>query len=863
MIVEKAYAKINLGLEVIRKREDNFHELAMVMTTISLSDELFFLLDEKGHINIDCEKMSHIPFEANLIYKAAKMLQERFNVTKGALIRVTKNIPEQSGLGGGSADAAATLRGLNELWELGLSLDELAILGAEIGSDVPFCIYNKTAKVTGRGEILEFIDDVPYLNLILVFPQFKASTKDVFNNFKIHYRNKGKLEKLIKAISSKDIGEISDNLFNDLEYSFYFKDINKLKSELVVAGAKAALMTGSGSAIYAICLNEKDAQRVNNRFIQANRNITTMFVQTRSSIKYTWSGQVRQQIKYKTLDQVTIKAYGYVSLAYQSLGNGYLTIESPISAHSEVVVEKISHKVSEVFLNEYLEVNKLTEYIEKLVNKLDYGLRIKIKEGYHAGFDIVNYENYLANVIKALESFGENSEELFNLFDNRVRAYKEENTFSYDSRTDELKILENIPYAHLLFVDLGLKNYKNPRYTKQATIDERYSEIIEGLEEHNYYRIISNLFNSLTRFEINNIGRYIKLNINKVMEDCLKYGAQGVILSVDGKKLICFTRQEKYIKPLVNILKNFHNLRKTLSVRLKSNVAHKFIESKVLKALEPIEIQQYKTIEIEEQIYDRAQIAEIFEKEINKASYEETIDYSNLDFEDTTNPFTGEEIKEQVVVRAKPKKEPLARETKGDLEGMLHIHSGGSLFKQYDFEDIAKYFQNYFDNKKIQFDINGEIETVIFKTDSLAHLIGIHKAYPENDEYKGSKGFKKLINGDITHAQLKKAVEKKVFDQINQRAQSLILIFNELYHGRDDNLICFEKEHLIKQDSFLQEKLKFGITRAIAGNVFHTRNVLGVGYEEESNFNYFMTSYIWGAQAELGKKEGFRIKIVK
>ena len=221
MVVEKAYAKINLGLEVVRKREDNYHDLDMVMTSISLWDELYFDELSVDRIEIDCDKMKDIKLENNLIYKAAMLIKKQFNIDKGLKIKVIKNIPEQAGLGGGSADAAATLRALNTLWKLGLSLDELAKLAIEIGSDVPFCIYNKTARVSGKGGVLEFIDEVPFLNLILVIPPFKASTADVFNSFKIHRRNKGKIEKLIKAIESKDIDDISDNLFNDLEYSYF------------------------------------------------------------------------------------------------------------------------------------------------------------------------------------------------------------------------------------------------------------------------------------------------------------------------------------------------------------------------------------------------------------------------------------------------------------------------------------------------------------------------------------------------------------------------------------------------------------------------------------------------------------------
>jgi len=158
MIKEIAYAKVNLGLEVLRKREDGYHDLAMVMSGISLFDELVFEIIEDNEVIIDCKEMEHIPLKNNLIYKAAFYLKDKFNINKGVKVIVKKQIPEQAGLGGGSADAAATLRGLNRLFNLNLSLDELAKYAIEIGSDVPFCIYNKLAIVTGRGENIKFLN---------------------------------------------------------------------------------------------------------------------------------------------------------------------------------------------------------------------------------------------------------------------------------------------------------------------------------------------------------------------------------------------------------------------------------------------------------------------------------------------------------------------------------------------------------------------------------------------------------------------------------------------------------------------------------------------------------------------------------
>ena len=854
MIVEKAYAKINLGLEVVRKREDSYHELAMVMTSISLSDELYFEDDDTNKIKIDCEKMNHIGLENNLIYKSAILLKERYGIKKGVKIKVVKNIPEQAGLGGGSADSAATLRGLNQLWGLGLELDELASLGFELGSDIPFCIYNKTAKVTGTGEIIEFIDDVPYLNLILAFPNFKVSTAEVFKNFIIHGRNKGKINKLISSISSRDIDDICNNLFNDLEYSYYFREIAKIKSGLTTAGAKAALMTGSGSTVFGICLNEKDAIRVANKFTQSNKSMDTLIVQTRSNIKYKWSGQARTQVKYKTLDSTKTKAYGYISLVHQSVADDYVTIKAPLTIYNEVFIEKVNIKVSELYLNEYLEENDLSRYIETLVDNLEYGLRVKIKQGVYNGFGLIDPENYLASIINALIDFGEDVDKLFSIFPNIVKAYKNVNTFYYESKEDKLEILDDAVFGYALAVDLGIKSYKNPRYTKQIEIGEQVNKVKEAIEEKNFYKLAENLYNSLSKFEIRNIEASSNLNIYKIQNDCLKFGAQGVVLSVDGKSLIVLARYEKHIKSVRNILKNFYNLRKTLLTSIRSNSVHQVSYSEVLIDI-PIEtVKKEKPIQIED--------LDLF---IDVDEVQE--DFSEYDFDDYSNPFGEDGVSvEKVTTIQEPKSKLKTKTTEKqtrDLEGMLYIHSGGSLFKLYDFVDVGRYFEKYFHNKQIAFKINDELEVVGFKVDNLPHLLGLHYIDIEDENFRGRKGFEQLISGKITYRNLRQSLNEKTFKQIINRVQGSVLIFNDIYHGVDKELICFDKEILSRDESKLKNKLKYGITRGVAGNRFHTRNVLGIGYEEESDLNYFITSFLWGAQASLGKKEGYKVKIVK
>ncbi len=168
MIVERAYAKINLTLEVIRKREDGYHDLASILQTVDLHDTLEF--EEGDEIALECSDPA-LDGNENLVVKAALALRESVGIDRGAKISLTKRIPVAAGLGGGSSDAAATLRGLNRLWELGLTESELVEIGAGVGSDVPFLIGGGTALATGRGEIMERLPDPGIDWLVIVTPK--------------------------------------------------------------------------------------------------------------------------------------------------------------------------------------------------------------------------------------------------------------------------------------------------------------------------------------------------------------------------------------------------------------------------------------------------------------------------------------------------------------------------------------------------------------------------------------------------------------------------------------------------------------------------------------------------------------------
>lgn len=265
-ILVKAPAKINLSLDVLRKRDDGYHEVKMIMTTIDLADRIELEEQEENKISI----LSHNRFvpddERNLAYQAAKLLKERFGVKKGVSILISKVIPVAAGLAGGSSDAAATLRGLNKLWNLGLSLDELAELGAEIGSDVSFCVYGGTAIATGRGEIIEPIAAPPPCWVILAKPTIGVSTADVYRNLKVDQVKHPDTDAMIRAINNHDFKGICENVGNVLETVTLklHPEVNHIKVQMNRFGADAVLMSGSGPTVYGLVQYQSRLHRIYN-----------------------------------------------------------------------------------------------------------------------------------------------------------------------------------------------------------------------------------------------------------------------------------------------------------------------------------------------------------------------------------------------------------------------------------------------------------------------------------------------------------------------------------------------------------------------------------------------------------------------
>ncbi|MDQ0340632.1 4-diphosphocytidyl-2-C-methyl-D-erythritol kinase [Caldalkalibacillus uzonensis] len=266
-VLMKAPAKINLTLDVLYKRTDGYHEVEMVMTTIDLADRLELKPRDDGNIVVETSA-SFVPAdERNLAYQAAKLMQERFGVAQGVSIAIEKHIPVAAGLAGGSSDAAATIKGLNQLWQLGLSTEEMAALGAEIGSDVSFCVYGGTALATGRGEQITPLPGPPPFWVVLAKPPIGVSTAHVYQHLDLsRVSERPRAKQMIQALSEQNFLLLVQSLGNVLETVTLQKYpvVKHLKQKMVEFGADGVLMSGSGPTVFALTQKESRAQRIYN-----------------------------------------------------------------------------------------------------------------------------------------------------------------------------------------------------------------------------------------------------------------------------------------------------------------------------------------------------------------------------------------------------------------------------------------------------------------------------------------------------------------------------------------------------------------------------------------------------------------------
>ncbi|WP_226585944.1 4-(cytidine 5'-diphospho)-2-C-methyl-D-erythritol kinase [Halobacillus litoralis] len=265
-ILEKAPAKINLSLDVLYKRADGFHEVEMVMTTVDLADRIELTLLQSGDIKVESESRFVPNDERNLAYRAAKLLKDRFQVKEGVKIFIEKNIPVAAGLAGGSSDAAAVLRGVNRMWNLGLSMDELADLGAEIGSDVSFCVHGGTALATGRGEKVKALPAPPPCWVVLSKPTIGVSTQTVYQRLDLKKAEHPDTEAMVHSLKKGDYRGICSHVGNTLEGVTLglHEEVGQIKEQMKQAGADAVLMSGSGPTVFCLVEHDARAQRIYN-----------------------------------------------------------------------------------------------------------------------------------------------------------------------------------------------------------------------------------------------------------------------------------------------------------------------------------------------------------------------------------------------------------------------------------------------------------------------------------------------------------------------------------------------------------------------------------------------------------------------
>jgi 4-diphosphocytidyl-2-C-methyl-D-erythritol kinase len=262
-LVVWAPAKVNLFLEVLARRPDGYHEIATLMVTVSLYDTLEFKEDTSGLIRLHCDQPDLSTGPDNLVVHAAELLRQRSGCTRGAHIGLVKRIPLAAGLAGGSTDAAAALVGLNQLWGLGLADVELAALAAELGSDVPFFFAAPAAWCTGRGEKVAPLALGRPLWLLLVCPGFGLATAEVYRGVKVPPNPLTGAE-IRAAVAAGDVEEVGRRLHNRLQEPAerLNAEVAEVRAGLEELAPAGALMSGSGSSVFALCRDHDEAVRL-------------------------------------------------------------------------------------------------------------------------------------------------------------------------------------------------------------------------------------------------------------------------------------------------------------------------------------------------------------------------------------------------------------------------------------------------------------------------------------------------------------------------------------------------------------------------------------------------------------------------
>jgi 4-diphosphocytidyl-2-C-methyl-D-erythritol kinase len=245
----KAYAKINLSLDVLDKRKDNFHNINSVMQQIELYDELSF--EKSPDVIVQSQ------FKDDIILRTIMKLKELKSIKEGVTVSVKKNIPVGGGFGGGSADCAATLNALDELWGLNLGIVELIKIGSDLGADVPFCIMGGSCFVSGKGESFEKMD-IPAMDILIINPGYGISTKDAY--MELDEKQYERKSSSLKLKNLDNVKKIAENLHNDF-INIQKDDVKKIIDDVKANGALGASITGKGPSVFGIFENEEMAKK--------------------------------------------------------------------------------------------------------------------------------------------------------------------------------------------------------------------------------------------------------------------------------------------------------------------------------------------------------------------------------------------------------------------------------------------------------------------------------------------------------------------------------------------------------------------------------------------------------------------------
>ena len=259
----KAYGKINLGIDVIRKRPDGYHDLDMIMQMVDVYDDIIIEKKAGEEIVVKADAAVLSNGKDNLAYMAAKMLFDEFGIKSGVEITIHKRIPIAGGMAGGSSDCATTLIGINEMFNLGLSKQQLMERGVKLGADVPYCVLGGTAIARGIGEVLTPLPTPPQCHVIIAKPPISVSTAYVYGHIRPdEITKRPDIEQMTLAIKEQDLNKLSDLLYNVMEEVTVseYPVIEKLKSIMLEKGALNSIMSGSGPTVFGLFDDREKAQ---------------------------------------------------------------------------------------------------------------------------------------------------------------------------------------------------------------------------------------------------------------------------------------------------------------------------------------------------------------------------------------------------------------------------------------------------------------------------------------------------------------------------------------------------------------------------------------------------------------------------